>query len=380
MPLSNKKTTIGLLLALQFLASVSMSMVFALAPTITTYFNIPSSNSTFLNIGFVSAGLLSPLFGYTADRKGTKSILIIGAIIFVAGHLMAAFSSTVIVYFAARFFVGLGYSSILGLNVSYLSKYVDHSQMGHTSAFLKLAFALGVFISPIFAATIVNLTSFKFLYLLLFGLGLLLVIGLFAIPNVKSAHQDHLTFKDIQMLFKDKVVLKFLTVSLATSLPGIVFFNFFSIFLSEHNYSQVAISSIYTMIGIGSISSAFLIFFLNKRFGMTKLFKWALWWTIAMMIPMLSLMPWIVIPISVLFALGYDTIVGLINPVLALRYHRQSGTVIMMFSLLGAIYGILVNVFGPFLYQSFGFAGMIVIGLLGAIGGSLALHSALKEV
>ncbi len=380
MTLSNKKSTIGILLGLQFLASVSMSMVFALAPTITTYFKIPSSNATFLNIGFVSAGLLSPIFGFLSDRKGSKPILIIGAMIFALGHLLAAFSTTVPVYFLARFIIGLGFSSILGLNVSYLSKVVDHTHMGHISAFLKLAFALGVFVSPIFAATLVDLTSFQFLYLFLFGLSLILVFGLFTIPHVKNAHEDHLNIKDIQVLFKDKTVLKFLAVSLATSIPGIVFFNFFSIFLSENGYSQVAISSIYTMIGIGSITSAFLIFFLNKRFGMTKLFQWALWWTIVAMLPMLSLMPAIVIPISVVFALGYDTIVGLINPVMALRYHKQSGTVIMMFSLLNAIYGIIVNVFGPLLYQKFGFAGMVIIGLLGAIAGSLALHSALKEV
>ncbi len=380
MTLSNQKRTLGILLALQFLASVSMSMVFALAPTITTYFNIPSSNATFLNIGFVSAGLFSPIFGFLADRKGTKPILIIGAIIFAFGHLCAAFSTGVTAYFVARFLIGLGYSSILGLNVSYLSKLVDHSHMGHTSAFLKLAFALGVFVSPIFAATLVDLTNFQFLYLFLFGGGLLLVLCLFTIPQVKNAHQDHLTLKDIQILFKDKIVLKFLTVSLATSIPGTVFFNFFSIFLSEHGYSQVSISSIYTMIGIGTIASAFMIFFLNQRFGMTKLLQWASWWTIAALLPMLSLTPIIVIPVAVLFALGYDTLVGLINPVLALRYHKQSGSVIMMVSLLSAIYGILVNIFGPFLYQSFGFAGMITIGLLGAIGGGLALHSALKGV
>jgi MFS family permease len=380
MTLRNKKITIGILLILQFMASVTMSMVFSLAPSITSYFSIPSSNATFLNLGFVAAGLLSPIFGYLADKRGTKAILITGAFIFVLGHLLAAFSTTVIMYFSARFLVGLGYSAILGLIVSYLSKFLDHKHMGHTSAFLKLAFALGVFISPILASSIVEATSFKSLYLGLTFISLGLFLALFMIPHVSSSHQDHLTLNDIKILLKDKTVRKFLGVTLSTGLPGVIFFNFLSVFLSENGYTQLQISSIYSMIGLGSISSAFVIFFLNKRFGMTKLFQGGLYVALVGLIPMMSLNPLIIIPVSLVFSLGYDTIVGLINPILAVRYSRQSGTVIMLVSLLGAVYGLLVNGFGPLFYQSFGFLGMILLCLIGTIAGTLFLHSTLKEV
>jgi len=380
MTLSNKKITIGILLILQFIASVSMSMVYSLAPSITSNFNIPVSNATFLNLGFVSAGLLSPIFGYFADRKGTKPVLIVGTLIFVLGHLLAAYSVNVLMYFSARFMVGLGFSAILGLIVSYLSKFLDHKYMGQSSAFLKLAFALGVFVSPIFAATLVEVTSFKFLYLSLFGVSLILWLALFMIPQVNSAHQDHLTLNDIKLLLKDKTVRKFLGITLATGLPGVTFFNFLSVFLSENGYTQTQISSIYTMIGLGSIASAFVIFFLNKRYGLTKLFQGGLYVTLAGLLPMVSLMPMIIIPVSVLFSLGYDTIAGLINPVLAIRYPRQSGTVIMMVSLLGAIYGLLINGFGPLFYLNFGFLGMLLICIGGTVTGTLFLHSVLKEV
>jgi hypothetical protein len=95
---------------------------------------------------------------------------------------------------------------------------------------------------------------------------------------------------------------------------------------------------------------------------------------------MVSLNPLIIIPVSVVFSLGYDTIVGLINPILAVRYSRQSGTVIMLMSLIGAVYGLLVNGFGPLFYQSFGFLGMILLCLFGTVAGTLFLHSTLNEV
>lgn len=380
MTLTPRRLTVGLLLALQFIASISMSMVFSLAPTITAFFGLPASNATFLNIGFVAAGLLSPLFGYAADRHGAKPVLILGTLIFVLGHGLAAFSTTVWLYFTARFLVGLGYSALLGLIVSYLSKLLDHSKMGSISAFLKLAFALGVFVSPVLAGTLVNWIGFQYLYLVLTGFGALLLLGLFWIPSISLSHEGHVTLKEVRELFKNKTVLSFLGVSLATALPGTVFFNFLSVFLSEKGYAQGNISLIYSMIGLGSIASAFVIFFLNKKLGMIRIFKYGLWITLIGLIPMLSLNPILIIVLAPFWSLGYDAIVGLINPVLAIEFRRHSGTVIMSVSLLNAIYGILINVLGPGLYQSFGFMGMLVIGILGTSLGTLSLHHALKKV
>jgi DHA1 family multidrug resistance protein-like MFS transporter len=380
MTLTNKRMTVILLLALQFTASVTMSMVFSLAPTITTTFNIPASNASFLNIGFVGAGLLSPIFGYYADKKGTKSVLIIGTLIFASGHALAAVSTGVEMYFLARLLVGLGFASILGLIVSYLSKLLDHSRMGHTSAYLKLAFALGVFTSPIMAGALVTRFGFRFLYESLTVVSLILFAGLFWIPQVGMSHTDHLTLKEVWALFKNKKVRNFMGVSLATGLPGYLFFNFLSIYLSEAGYTQNTISMIYSMIGLGSIASAFVIFFLNKRWGLIRIFKAGLVVTIIGLLPMLTLNPLIVIILAPFFSLGYDAITGLINPVLALEYPRQSGTVIMTISLLGAIYGLVINGLGPLLYTAFGFGGMILIAITGTLCGTLSLQRALKRV
>lgn len=233
MTFTARRLTVGLLLALQFIASISMSMVFSLAPTITAFFGLPASNATFLNIGFVAAGLLSPVFGYAADRQGTKQILILGTLIFVLGHGLAAISTSVWLYIMARFLIGLGYSALLGLIVSYLSKLLDHSRMGSISAFLKLAFALGVFVSPVLAGTLVNWVGFQVLYLILTLIGALILWGLFWIPSIGLSQEGHVTMKEVRTLFRNKTVLAFMGVSLATALPGYAFFNFLSVFLSE---------------------------------------------------------------------------------------------------------------------------------------------------
>lgn len=380
MTLSKNKLTVLLLLALQFISALSMSMVYSLAPTIAAAFQMPASNAPFLNIGFVSAGLLSPVFGVWADKQGTKKVLIIGSLIFTLGHGLGAISNSIGIYFTARLLVGLGYSAILGLTVSYLSKLLHHDRMGSVSAYLKLAFALGVFVAPIMAATVVQWLGFQSLYVCFTVISVFLSIGLILIPDVRIKHGDHVTMEEVKTLFRNKSFWYFMGVSLATSLPGVLFFNFLSVYLNELGYAQSMISAVYSLAGMGTIASAFVILWLNQRFGMIRLFRYGLYLTLFGLLPMLFFNPILLFIATAVFALGYDTIVGLINPVLAMEYPRHSGTVIMMISLLGAVYGTLTNVFGPALYGSLGFPGLMVIGIAGTLLGTLSLQRALKRV
>lgn len=374
------RPTLLILLTLQFIGSLSMSMVYSLAPTITTNLNLKLSDAPLLNIGFLGAGLLAPFFGYSADKRGAKTVLILGSAIFTAGHFLAAFSTSIPVYVLARTMVGLGYTAIVGLIVSYLAHLTSHEEMGPISAFLKLAFALGVFAAPLVAVELVTRFDFKTLYLAITAIGALLTIAMFFITDVRSEHSETMNLKEVNVLLKNKKLWLFMGVSLATSLPGILFFNFLSVYLSDVGFSQSAVATVYSLAGIGTIASAFVIYFLNKRFSLLTIFRQGLVVSLVALVPILTMVPSIVVGVTVLFALGYDTIVGLINPVLALEYPRHSGTVIMLISLLGAVYGILINLIGPMMYPSVGFFGMIAVAVLGMILGMVSLHMALKKV
>jgi prepilin signal peptidase PulO-like enzyme (type II secretory pathway) len=95
---------------------------------------------------------------------------------------------------------------------------------------------------------------------------------------------------------------------------------------------------------------------------------------------MLSLNPVWIIALSILFSLAYDTTVGLAFPVLALRFRSASGSVIMLMTLINAILGLIINLSGPFLYQALGFRALLIIALVGAFSGWLALRQAVKGV
>jgi MFS transporter, YNFM family, putative membrane transport protein len=375
-----KKSIIGWLLGLQLLTSISMAMVFSLAPTVTARYGIDPAYATYLNLGFVGAGLLSPIFGVWADHQGTKKVLLLGVFWFALSHGFTAFAPTAITYVLGRLSIGLGYYAVYGLIVSYLAKSVDHAHMGKVSAGLKLAFAIGVTVAPILSGLMVEWIGFEGLYLSIGGLGLLIGVNLLSAPNSGHDPDERFTWSQLKALISDPSVKRYLLLALGVGLPGVSFFNYFSVFLAQSGYTQLAISNAYTWAGLGAIASAFVILWLSQRYGMTRLLGISLFASGVVLIPMLSLNPLWIIALSILFSLAYDTTVGLAFPVLALRFRSASGSVIMLMTLINALIGLIINVSGPFLYQTLGFRSLLLMAMMGAFSGWLALRQAVKGV
>lgn len=375
-----KKSVIGWLLGLQLVTSISMAMVFSLAPSVTARYGVDPAYATYLNLGFVGAGLLSPIFGIWADHQGTKKVLLLGVFWFALSHVLTAFAPDAITYILGRLAIGLGYYAVFGLIVSYLAKQVDPSQMGRISAGLKLAFAVGVTIAPILSGWIVEWIGFEGLYLSLAIISALIGINLISAPDTGHDPDDRFSWDQLKILLSDTAVRRYLVLALGVGLPGVSFFNYFSVFLAQSGYAQIAISNAYTWAGMGAIASAFVILWLSHRWGMIRLLEVSLIASGIVLLPMLSLNPVWIIALSILFSLAYDTTVGVAFPVLALRFRSASGSVIMLMTLINALLGLIINVSGPFLYQALGFRSLVVIALFGAFSGWLALRQAVKGV
>jgi len=94
--------TILVLMAFQFTTTMTMSFILSVQPALAEFFNIPVAMVPYLNIGFIASGMLVPLFGYFADKKGLKNMLVVGTFIFSIGALLTSFASTSVVYFITR--------------------------------------------------------------------------------------------------------------------------------------------------------------------------------------------------------------------------------------------------------------------------------------
>ena len=107
--------------------------------------------------GAIVAGLLlgamvgAALAGRLADRLGRRRLIIIAAIVFTAGSLLAAFAPTVAVLIAARVVIGLGVGTAALVVPLYLSEIAPTEVRGAVSSLNQL-----MVVSGILAAFIVN--------------------------------------------------------------------------------------------------------------------------------------------------------------------------------------------------------------------------------
>ena len=107
--------TILVLMAFQFTTTMTMSFILSVQPALAEYFSIPIAMVPYLNIGFIASGMLVPLFGYFADQKGLKNMLILGASIFSIGALLTSFATSPIIYFFTRMMIGIGHNVFFAL-------------------------------------------------------------------------------------------------------------------------------------------------------------------------------------------------------------------------------------------------------------------------
>jgi len=198
--------TILVLMAFQFTTTMTMSFILSVSPALADYFKISITLVPYLNIGFIASGMLVPLFGYFADQKGLKNMLVLGAFIFSIGALLTSFATTPTVYFITRLIIGVGHNVFFALVAVYYARLVEPKILIKVSGYFKLAFALGIFAAPIVGAITVKYFSFQTFYLFSFGLSLLFALLITRIPVVKNTHLVPVTINDFKSLFKIRFV------------------------------------------------------------------------------------------------------------------------------------------------------------------------------
>lgn len=371
-----------ILMLLQFVITVEMSVVMPMAPVIATIFHVRAENVTLLNIGYALSGLFAPIFGFWADKTGMKRILILSSALFAFGCGVISFSDSAIMYFFSRAIIGVGYYAMVSLCMSYTAYLVSDSKLGQVSGFYKVAFAIGVFISPLLGDYLVKAYSFRFLYLCIMAAALAITLGLMFIPKVHSQSEGIITIKEVKHLFSDKAAQYMMICCAMLSVPAIFFYNYFSVYLAGIGVSQSSISWSYSIIAAGSILAGIVIILFSDRVGKMRMAMIGIIGSAIFVAPFAFELKAGLIVISFLFGFAYDTIWGLFYPIGSLMFRRESATFLTMLSLTMSLTNVLTNYTGPIVNRLGGFSLGIVICVISLIVSAIYLRKAakLKEV
>jgi sugar porter (SP) family MFS transporter len=139
--------------------------------------------------GAIVAGLLlgamigAACAGRLADRLGRRKLIMIAAVVFTAGALLAAFAPTVGVLIAARVILGLAVGSAALVVPLYLSEIAPTEVRGAVSSLNQLMIVSGILVAFIVNAILASSGNWRLMLGLAAVPAIILLVGMFFMPE-----------------------------------------------------------------------------------------------------------------------------------------------------------------------------------------------------
>src|SRR5947209_4042857 len=139
--------------------------------------------------GAVVAGLLlgamigAAFAGRLSDRMGRRRLIIIAAVVFTAGALLAAFAPTVAVLVAARFIIGLAVGSAALVVPLYLSEIAPTEIRGAIASLNQLMIVCGILAAFVVNAILASSGDWRLMLGLAAVPSLVLLVGMLFMPE-----------------------------------------------------------------------------------------------------------------------------------------------------------------------------------------------------
>lgn len=252
------------------------NFVFFMMDTTSSYFSIYLNEIglTKTNIGMITAIsslvalLLQPSLGLMADRAKSKSKMLQATILICAFIYPLILVSHNIIYILLFYTI---YTILRrcqpSLNTSMSIEYVEKS--GRDYGPIRMMGAIGYALMMAIIGQVSNLSTEATFYAYIL-ICLVNILSIYLLPPMPG-HQNRTEKQPIQLIFKNKAVVKLIAFGLIMSLAQGLYFSFFAIFFTEELGGS---NSLYgTMLSIAALCEIPFLFFADKiirRFGTKK--------------------------------------------------------------------------------------------------------------
>ena len=358
---------------IQFMIAMEMNFIGPLAPYLAGYFGIRDSQVVYFNLGYSAVGLLVPLFGVWADKYGTKRLISYALALFLSGTLLSAFSSSAISFALGRVLIGLGYFSLSGTTMSYISEFVDYKKRGMAAGILRTAFGLAIFSSPLYTSYLTGrFNSLRSIYLPLSALAVLSLLMLWKLPETEKSESSKLDLDEFISILKHPRTIKVLASLFLIITAPTMLYNFLSIHLSqEFNMAQQEIGIAYSLIALGTIAGIGAATFLADRVGKLRFSRYFFGLMVLSLIPIAHVpVATAVVALSAVFAFGLDGAWTSYQAFSSEIQPEKRGTFLSLFYTVNALTITLYSIVGPFLFD---IGGLKLTTALGLAASSIAL-------
>lgn len=268
--------------ALTAFGPLSMDMYLPGLPSVTDDFQTTASLAQ-LSITATLIGLAigQLVFGPLSDIVGRKRPLLGTLTTYAIASILSVFSGNIWIFIGLRFIQGV--SAAAGIVIARAASRDMYSGKDLTKFIAMLALVNGAapILAPLFGGIVLNFTSWRFVFVILFIIGLVMLVAVtFTLPETlpqSNRKQGGLleTIQTFGVLLKDRV---FIGIALAQAFASMSMFAYIagSPFVLQNIYevSAQTFSIIFAINGIGIIIAAQLTGKLASKIDETYLLKW----------------------------------------------------------------------------------------------------------
>lgn len=181
-----------------------------------------------------------PVAGFVADKRGMKTILLAGLVVFIAGSLLFLVIRPSLLVLV-RFTQGLGAAALSTVSISLVARYFSENR-GRSLGIYNAIKGAGYVIAPAAGGFLASRFGFSMLFLVSAAIGaFVLVLSLFLPGDTSSAFEDDddASLKDFVAIFADRALRPMYAVIVINMFMVGALFGFLPVYLHGLGYSSV---------------------------------------------------------------------------------------------------------------------------------------------
>lgn len=199
------KRFVVMMACLTGLAAMGIDSVLPAFPSIIEYFHIPASEQNKIHqvvfVFVLGLASLQLVFGTLSDVLGRKTVLIAGLSLYAVATIAILFVNSFEQLLIARFIQGMGLGAPRVLAMTIIRDKTSGAEMSRISSFVLTVFITIPIVAPMLGQLIVNFSAWKgvFLFLVLFGISLLIWISLSLPETLPPENRMPLSFSKLKL-------------------------------------------------------------------------------------------------------------------------------------------------------------------------------------
>lgn len=333
-PLADRVSPIWALVIAVFAVGVDVYIVVGILPAVSRDLNEPVAAVGLLASAYaLPTALLAPIFGPLSDRRGRRTALSTGLVIFVGSAAASVVSPTLVLLLIARGINGLGAAIMLPAAFAYAGDLPIKQERDQAMGMLSSAFPMATLLGLPLGALVAALTGWRgaFLFITLVGLAALLLVRALCPADKPRAGPPVGYLESYRAVLGDRSALKLLSVTMVWFLTPLGLFVYLAEFVHvTHGVPTTQAGLALIMVGLVGVIASRISGRVMGRLGARKvvLVAISLFGSAALLMPLTTSALPLTLAVLALWASGTWFGIPAINAIVAAYSERLRGTML----------------------------------------------------